>query len=530
MYKCINLARFYEGSQRHPNVVDAMFVVRKFAAALPSCALNHRPASTVDDTSGKTRSWYLGGQERSAMNTTEVPSLLGFVVAAFVGLCLVACASSGSRSDETTADSGDNPTKKTQEEVQAELMAFSDRFFAATLESSKMLENALDTPESRYTAAAERLVGLTVTTDIAASPNPGAALLDMTVYVTLKRMVWQDYWLPEVYGEVGRPALDILVELENDIWGIAGEVYTESQLDELRDLIDQFRTNHPDVVAVDFVRLTKLADARRVQTLVDAGRPGGMLAPVKEANRNLEEMRLLAERLVFMATRMQLMVSLQVEMASAKLATQPEVRQLLENSATFTESVDRAAEAFAMVADDLPNERRAAIEQLLAGLSAERERLLEDLGSEDGDLRLALHDVRLTLETGREMADALDQALRSGDVLLARTFEAKKTAARPFDIMDYQQMLAEATTTAREVQNTLAALERLLGSAGNEAELEPIIVGANRIQDEIVNEVIDRTFVRGVLLILVFFIVLTLYRWLARRLFPEHPHRPQGNP
>jgi len=43
------------------------------------------------------------------MNTTEVPSLLRFVVAAFVGLCLVACASSGSRSDDMTADSGDDP-------------------------------------------------------------------------------------------------------------------------------------------------------------------------------------------------------------------------------------------------------------------------------------------------------------------------------------------------------------------------------------------------------------------------------------
>jgi hypothetical protein len=71
----------------------------------------------------------------------------------------------------------------------------------------------LDTPESRYTAAGARLVGLTVTTDIAASTNPGAALLDMTVYVTLKRMVWQDYWMPEVYGEAGRPVLDILAEL-----------------------------------------------------------------------------------------------------------------------------------------------------------------------------------------------------------------------------------------------------------------------------------------------------------------------------
>ena len=36
---------------------------------------------------------------------------------------------------------------------------------------------------------------------------------------------------------------------------------------------------------------------------------GGMLAPVKEANRNIVEMRMLAERLAFLATRMQMMIS-----------------------------------------------------------------------------------------------------------------------------------------------------------------------------------------------------------------------------
>ena len=61
-------------------------------------------------------------------------------------------------------------------------------------------------------------------------------------------------------------------------------------------------------MAVDFVRLTELGESREVQSLMEAGQPGGLLAPIKEANRNLEEMRLLAERLAFMVTRMQLMI------------------------------------------------------------------------------------------------------------------------------------------------------------------------------------------------------------------------------
>ena len=143
---------------------------------------------------------------------------------------VVSCASTRGSSPVERDDVADT-SKKTQQQVQSELMAFADRFFAATLESAKTLEGALQTPESRYTAAAARLVALMVTTDIAASPNPGAALLDMTVFATLKRMVWEEYWMPEVYGEAGKPVLDSMRELEDDIWQIAAGVYTADQLD-----------------------------------------------------------------------------------------------------------------------------------------------------------------------------------------------------------------------------------------------------------------------------------------------------------
>ena len=461
------------------------------------------------------------------MRATDHGALFLHVVLVTTCLCLTACASSVSSTDGPSDTLAADGSKMTQQELQSKLMAFADRYFAASLETATILEDALKTPESRYTAAAARLVALTVTTDIAASPNPGGALLDMTVFVTLRRMVWEDYWMPEVYGDAGLPVLDVLLELEEDIWGIAAEVYTTQQLDDLGRLIDDWRMRHPNMTSVDFVRLSELGDSRTAQSLIEAGRPGGMLAPVKEANRNLEEMRLLAERLVFMATRMQLMMSLQVEMASAKLANQPEVRRLLEDTTTFTEATDRFAEAFAILAADLPEERRAAIDQMLQGLSEERERLLADLGADDGDLRVALNDVRLTLEMGREMADALDEAIRSADALVARTMGGNETAARPFDILDYQVTFAEATLAAREIRDAAASIERLFGEAGSE-DVEPIMEAANRIEDEVIDEIIDRAFLRGVALIVIFFVVLALYRLLTRRW--ESRSDPQREP
>lgn len=406
----------------------------------------------------------------------------------------------------------------TQQEAQAALMAFSDRYFAVTLDAARALERGSATPEDRYTTAAARFLALMVTTDIAASPNPAAAVLDMTVLVTLKRAVFEDYWMPEVFGETGLPVLDAYLELEEDIWGIAAAVYTPEQLSELRTVIGSWRAEHPDVVAVDYVRLAELGDSRQVRTLVDAGRSGGMLAPVREANRNIEEMRMLSERLVFMATRMQMSLTLQVEMASTKMASLPESRQLLEDSRTFAEVSDRVAETFAALVVDLPGERQAAVDQIMSGLNAQREALFADIGNERGELRPALHDLQQTLETGRQLAEVLGETIGATDMLLARLEEGREAGVRPFDIVDYQETLAEATVTVREVQTVLMSIEQLLGSDSVEGQMEPILASANRFEDEVVDEILTRAFLYGVALIFIFFLVLLVYRVLVTRL------------
>ncbi len=224
---------------------------------------------------------------------------LGAVVIGY--RAVVSCASSGGIIVwPGRVPSAADTSRKTQQEVQSELMAFADRYFATSLEAARTLENVLETPQSRYTAAAARLLVADRDHRHRGQPQSRGALLDMTVFVTLKRIVAEDYWIPEVYGERAAPVLDAYREIEEDIWDLAASVYSPEQLDELRELIADWRAQHPDTVAVDFMRLTEIGDARKVQNLIDAGSPGGMLAPVKEANRNIEEMRLLAERLTFM--------------------------------------------------------------------------------------------------------------------------------------------------------------------------------------------------------------------------------------
>ena len=119
------------------------------------------------------------------------------------------------------------------------------------------------------------------------------------------------------------------------------------------------------------------------------------------------------------------------------------------------------------------------------------------------------------------MASELDEAARDIDALVARMIAGTGDPPRPFDILEYKATFAELTDTAREIQAVLESIEAFLGSDDIEGQIDPIIEGANRLEHEVVDDIIDRAFLRGVALIVVFFVVLALYRLLMRRLAPD---------
>ena len=134
-------------------------------------------------------------------------------------------------------------------------------------------------------------------------------------------------------------------------------------------------------------------------------------------------------------------------------------------------------------------------------------------------MRPTLGDFRDTFEAGRQLAETLNEAVISMDRLVERILEGD--AVRPFDIMDYKATIEEATKTAQEIQAVLTSIDQLLTSTVTDEELNTILEGANRLEDEVVDDIIDRAFLRGVALIVIFFVVLACYRLLMRRLVPD---------
>lgn len=275
---------------------------------------------------------------------------------------------------EAKAESGEGLN---QTVLQYQIMSFADRYASLVANATHLFEKRLQTPKARLQAKRTQFYSLSAAFDIAVSPSPEAALLDMAVLVTLNRMIWDEYWREEVFG----PPADIMVEayqnLETDIWSILNQVLSAKQQEGLRNLITQWRVANPQQVAVNYIRLNDFGKLRGASQSKGSS-SGGLLAAVSEATQAVDDTLLLAERARFLLSRTQLLVGLQVELVFMEISIKPEIRQLQTDISEFANLAE-------WVQDELPQtlakEREAAINQLMTEISSERETAVDQLMS-----------------------------------------------------------------------------------------------------------------------------------------------------
>jgi ABC-type transporter Mla subunit MlaD len=217
----------------------------------------------------------------------------------------------------------------------------------------------------------------------------------------------------------------------------------------------------------------------------------------------VEQSRLLAERAIYYAQRVPIIVDLQLDRSLNRIAVDPDTRKLLAQTA----SISTSAERFAAVAEALPDqfseEREALIRQLAELLTTQQATLLP-----------MLVELRGALEAGHLTATSVDGAARSIDTLVARLKAppgAGTTPGRPFDITEYTQAADGITRTAVELQ-------QLIGSIDAQA---PQLGGTLAASVAKGQSLVDYFFVRVAWLIALLcvglLVTLLTYRWLAPR-------------
>ncbi len=381
----------------------------------------------------------------------------------------------------------------TEADLQSQLMSFADRF-SSIISTAFFHYDALEpAAEDRIVMAQNTVYPMAAAFSIAADPDPDVALLDMVTMITLGRMIYQEHWLQQLGNQV-EPILQGFQSAEEDIWELGNRVLTPDQQQDLLSLIQEWRQNHPEVLFFASVRFREfVADRSRVKRVEKAR---GLFKSVENATRQVEEVRLLGERAMYLGTRLPFLTGALMDVWLSRWANNPEAKEMLADFKKLSDLSDRMENVARELPEKIGAERQALIEQAFAKIAEERRNTIEHFLSEEARLRGVLSELRETLKEGDKLIVSTNS--------LVEQFQPGPSAeeARPFDINDYREAAAEITGTVTQLNTLVGEINSLLNSTGWKELVPQLDEAIDRVGAE-GEEIIDYTFYRTVLLILV---------------------------
>jgi hypothetical protein len=432
----------------------------------------------------------------------------------------------------------------TEIELQSELMSFADRFVSIMAQSFEDFLELNPSPDARRFILDDMVHSAAAAFTTAAEPNPQAALLDMVAITTLGRMIYEDN-LRRKYGKPVESMARGFGELENDIWKIAAKILSIEQQHELRAIILEWRKRNPDKVIYNYFRFSEFAADRRKSTLVKKDEAGGLFKSVQQATQQVEETRMLAERGLYLATRMPLLTGAFSEVWMTQLMVNPEANKILQDLHSFSDVSQRMA----TVAEELPDRlmkdisrlRVQTINQIMKGIDKWSEKTVNDVMARVaiereafithfldrliGEEKTALEALLVEEQRITELVTELRKAIEGGNNLLltantlAEKFNVgqpsdKPKDSKPFDIKEYQNTIAEVSTLVEKTN-------RLVTDVGLEKLLPQLINAIDRVEGE-GEELIEHSFRQALILILVsmvaYVIARLIYNFLNKKL------------
>jgi hypothetical protein len=381
-------------------------------------------------------------------------------------------------------------------ELQAHLMGFADRFAAYISQGFETFDELAPPVESRRIVQGDAVYSMYAAFLIAAEEDPDPALLDMVVMVTLGRMIYEEHWLDKL-----SPSVQSMVagfrKAEKDIWNIVALVLKPDQQQELLELIKQWRRNHPQELQFSYLRVSDFASERAKSKLSEVWKPSGLFKSVEMATKQVEEARLLAERAMFLATRMPLLTGYFADVWTSQLLISPELKALLTDLHRFVDVTEELPQNFA-------RERKALIEQAMDRIADERQKTIDDFLSQEARLKGVLTDIKQAATETNKLMISLNSLT---DYLESESPEG----SQPFVINDYKETAAEVTQAGFQLKALVDSLDRFLNSPGLE-RLLPRIENAIGAAGEEGKRLIAQSFGLAVLLILIWFVAYIIAR------------------
>jgi len=349
-------------------------------------------------------------------------------LACAAGMTIAAgCETTSSLQSSPESLQGGPPRRSDPAGVQTAVMGFADRYLSAMADAYDKAKASNPTPEGALAAQQSKVQAALGALGNAVNPNPLAGLMDMAVLVTLTRGSSEDPWAREAFGPDGLELiLAALKAQESDIWRIAASYLTQEQIRELRHLAEQWRQAHPAQRYLAGVRLADFPQADRADSpdfrLAESVFGIIRLDPftgLDPAVRQVEQSRILAERMFFYMRHMSFLVSWQAEALYMQMLAAPEMKRVLDDTTRFTENTGRFTDATREFADasahlaetvekfraELPEQQASLVKELEGAVARQSEAALKQAGEEIAAQRdAALKQVASELAIEREAA------------------------------------------------------------------------------------------------------------------------------
>jgi hypothetical protein len=287
------------------------------------------------------------------------------------------------------------PAQYTPEQLQSEVMSFADTYVSLATQSLDDLKNRTTRPEVADWALENKLAAALAVYTNATGPNEVTNLLDMLVFVDLKRSAVENHWIPVLLHDEGQGVLAAARKGDALAWEMAARALTPDQVDEMHKLIDQWRADNPDQYYLTHIRFSEFAAARQItRNSPQAKQPSNLfsllyldpMANLDPVAQEMQSYRELAERLIFLMERTPLVIGWETELVSRRAIAAPQIKDFVNNTAKLADAAAQFADASAKYPQDLSAERRAAVAQIADEVTKQREAFDQDLDRQSGRL------------------------------------------------------------------------------------------------------------------------------------------------
>ena len=404
-----------------------------------------------------------------------------------------------------------NITRITAGELQATLMSYADIFSTAMGQIALSLKES-ELPTEVRTQVLTDLANTVVSVYTnAAVQDPFIGLLNTAVIISFGKMIYEQHWQKK-YGASLDGVVKVIGKLEKEIWETVSQVLNAEQKNDLRNMILERRKENPDLLDFAQLRFKDIASLRKESTLESKVKSGGFLAPVSDATKQIEETRQLAERAMFLATRLPLTAGVFMDVWLSQWLVNPDVKDLTTDLKKMSTSAHELTALVEKLPDQVQQIGTTTVDQVMDRIAIERQHLVRDLGAEQQRLSGLIKQFHETVNAGEALITSLDGlAERSG---------LSPDNPLSFDMDVYKKTVEEMRGAATEMTSLVEALNQLAASPEMQKWLPFMKNGIEQFTGEsrkIINHVFLMAFLTIVLSTAFFFALRLAYKSALKR-------------